>query len=68
MYFETAWMRAEVDSVLDRFQARLGYTTCFCYTVAHARPLLDPYGWLDELQRKCREPYAAADDLRERSS
>jgi Domain of unknown function (DUF4037) len=60
MYFEAAWMRAEVENVLDRFQARLGYTTCFCYTIAHARPLLDPHGWLDELQRKCREPYPEA--------
>jgi hypothetical protein len=57
MYFETGWMRAEVDNVLDRFQARLGYTTCFCYTIAHASPLLDSHGWFAELQRKCREPY-----------
>jgi hypothetical protein len=50
-------MRAEIDSVLDRCQARLGYTTCFCYTIANAELLLDAYGWLAELQRKCREPY-----------
>jgi hypothetical protein len=57
MYFEAAWMRDEVENVLDRCRVRLGYTTCFCYTLAHARPLLDSHGWLDELQRKCREPY-----------
>jgi Domain of unknown function (DUF4037) len=57
MYFEIAWMREEIESVLDRRRVRLGYTTCFCYTLAHARPLLDSHGWLDALQRKCREPY-----------
>ena len=64
MYFEAPWMRQEIEIVLDHHRARLGYTTCFCYTIAHATPLLDPHGWLAEIQRKCRQPYP--EPLRER--
>jgi hypothetical protein len=64
MYFEAPWMRQEIEAVLDHHRARLGYTTCFCYTIAHATSLLDPHGWLAEMQRKCRQPYP--EPLRER--
>jgi hypothetical protein len=57
MYFEAPWMRQEIEAVLDHHRVRLGYTTCFCYTIAHATVLLDPHGWLADLQRKCRQPY-----------
>jgi hypothetical protein len=57
MYFEAAWMRDEIEGVLDRGRVRLGYTTAFCYTMAHAKALFDPQGWLEEIQRKCREPF-----------
>jgi hypothetical protein len=64
MYFDAPWMRQEIESVLDHHRARLGYTTCFCYTIAHATSLLDPHGWLAEMQHKCRQPYPEL--LRER--
>jgi hypothetical protein len=57
MYFEPEWMRQEIEGVLDQHRVRLGYTTSFCYTMAHATSVLDPHGWLTQMRRKCREPY-----------
>jgi Domain of unknown function (DUF4037) len=57
MYFEAPWMRQEIEGVLDQHRVRLGYTTSFCYTMAHATSILDPHGWLAKMRSKCREPY-----------
>jgi hypothetical protein len=57
MYFDTAWIEEQVARVMDAHQASMGYTTCFCRTVAQSRVLYDPRGWYRALQVRCLAPY-----------
>ncbi|HEU5089079.1 MAG TPA: hypothetical protein VFT99_16600, partial [Roseiflexaceae bacterium] len=33
MYFEAQWMENQIAEVVEHYQPRMGYTTCFWYTV-----------------------------------
>ncbi len=57
VYFGTAWMSEQITRVIDAHQPSLGYTTCFCRTVGQSQVLVDPGGWLTELQARCRQAY-----------
>ena len=52
IYFDAAWMEEQVDRVLVRHEASLGYTTCFWHTVRGSIVLEDPRGWLAGLQAR----------------
>ncbi len=62
IYFEAAWMEDQVDRVLDRHEASLGYSTCFWHTIRGSILLEDPNGWFARLQERCRVEYP--DELR----
>lgn len=62
IYFDAAWMEEQIDRVLVRHEARLGYTTCFWHTVRGSIVLEDPRGWFAGLQERCRIDYP--DELR----
>jgi hypothetical protein len=62
VYFDAGWMEEQVERVLVRHEASLGYTTCFWHTVRGSIVLEDPRGWFAGLQDRCRVEYP--DELR----
>jgi hypothetical protein len=62
MYFGAAWIEEQVARVMDAHEPSMGYSTCFCRTVAQSRVLHDPRGWYGALQARCTAPYP--DELR----
>lgn len=59
-YFEAHWMEDRLDWVINRYQANLGYTTCFWYTIRQSIALRDPRGWFSTLQNLCQSEYPEA--------
>ncbi len=57
MYRSPGWIEQELDRVLVRHQASLGYSTCFWYNVLHSEALFDPRGWYGALQERARCSY-----------
>lgn len=57
VYFDAAWMEEQLDRVLVRHEASLGYSTCFWHTVRGSIPLHDPRGWFAGLQGRSRVAY-----------
>lgn len=57
IYFDAAWMEEQLDRVLVRHEASLGYTTCFWHTVRGSVALEDPRGWFARLQARCAMAY-----------
>ena len=57
VYFDAGWMEEQVERVLVRHEASLGYTTCFWHTVRGSIALEDPRGWFAGLQERCRVEY-----------
>ena len=57
MYRHVRWIEEQLDRVLVRHQASVGYSTCFWYNVLHSRVLFDRAGWFEALQRRARQGY-----------
>ncbi len=57
MYQSPAWIEEQLERVLERHEARLGYTTAFWHVVRSAQPIYDPQGWLAAVQARARQPY-----------
>lgn len=57
VYFDARWMEEQLRRVIDACQPSQGYSTCFWYTVYHARALRDTNGWFARLQTYSRQPY-----------
>jgi predicted nucleotidyltransferase len=57
MYRSTSWIEEQLDSVLVKHQAKVGYTTCFWFNVLHSMPLFDRMGWFERLLQVARQPY-----------
>jgi len=62
MYRSPEWIEGQIERVLSRHEAALGYTTCFWYNVQHSEALFDPRGWYRQLQSRARVRYP--DNLR----
>lgn len=60
MYRHVRWIEEQLDRVLIRHQASVGYSTCFWYNVLHSKVLFDRNGWFERLQEHARQPYPAA--------
>jgi hypothetical protein len=60
MLREPSFIEGELERLLVRCQARVGYSTCFWHNVLASRPLHDPSGWYAGLQARARVPYPAA--------
>jgi len=57
MYRHVRWIEEQLDRVLVRHEASVGYSTCFWYNVLHSQALFDRTGRLAELQRRASQPY-----------
>lgn len=56
-YWSPEWIEDQMERVLVRFEASLGYTTSFLHTVRNSRVLFDRTGWLARLQERARSAY-----------
>jgi hypothetical protein len=52
-------MEEQLDRVLVRHEASVGYSTCFWYNVLHSEVLFDRAAWFAELQKRANQPYPA---------
>ena len=57
MYRTPAWIEDQLDRVLVRHEASLGYSTCHWHTILHSAPLFERGGWFTNLLEDARSPY-----------
>jgi predicted nucleotidyltransferase len=57
MYRTPVWIDEQLERVLVRHQASVGYSTCFWHNVLHSTPLFDRSGWYRDLQAMAACPY-----------
>ena len=57
MYRSPAWIEEQLDRVLLRHQASVGYSTCFVHNVLYSQILYDREGWFASLQARANQPY-----------
>jgi len=58
MFRTTEWMEDQLDRVLRRHEASVGYSTCFWYNVRNSQPLFDRVGWWAAIQKTAMGAYA----------
>jgi hypothetical protein len=57
MYRTPTWIEEQLERVLVRHEASVGYSTCFWHNVLHSTPLFDRSGWYRDLQEAAARPY-----------
>ncbi len=57
MYRTPSWIEVQLERVLVRHEASVGYSTCFWHNVLHSAPLFDRSGWYRDLQAAATRPY-----------
>ncbi|MBZ0275239.1 MAG: DUF4037 domain-containing protein [Anaerolineae bacterium] len=57
VFFQIDWMADQVERVLARHEAWMGYTTCFWHTARVSRILFDRQGWMARLVERAHSPY-----------
>jgi hypothetical protein len=57
MYRTPLWIEEQLERVLVRHEALVGYSTCFWHNVLHSTPLFDRSGWYRDLQAAATRPY-----------
>lgn len=60
MYRGLDWMREQLERVLDRCEASVGFSTCFVHNYLSSRILFDRSGNFEALQRQYDRPYPEA--------
>lgn len=56
-YRDIRWIEDDLERVLVRHEAQLGYTTCIWHNVLTSRALFDRTGWFHALQARPRQPF-----------
>jgi predicted nucleotidyltransferase len=62
IYWDHHWISEQLDRVLVRHEANVGYTTSFWHTLRNSQILFDRSGWLTRLKEQAQQPYP--DELR----
>jgi hypothetical protein len=57
MFRRTPWIEDQLDRVLRRHEASIGYSTCFWYDVRNSQTLFDRTGWWGAIQKRARQKY-----------
>jgi hypothetical protein len=57
MYRAPAWIEEELERVLSRHEASVGYSTCLWHNVRTSVSLIDPMRWFADLQKMAARPY-----------
>ena len=57
MYRTPDWIEEQLERVLVRHEASVGYSTCFWHNVLHSTALFDRSGWYRDLQAAAARPY-----------
>ena len=57
MYRSKAWIEDQLDRVLVRHEASVGYSTCFWYNVLTSHVLYDRNGWYPAIHERMGQPY-----------
>jgi len=57
MFFTVSFIEDQLDRVLRRHEASLGYSTAFWHTVRVSKPVFDRGGWFATLQEKAQQSY-----------
>ncbi len=57
MYRHPRWLEEQIERVLVKHQASVGYTTCFWHNLLTSKILFDRNGWLAALKQRARQPY-----------
>ncbi len=57
MFRTVEWIEEQLDRVLRRHEASVGYSTCLWYNVVSSRVLYDRGGWFQALQKEAKQPY-----------
>lgn len=57
MFRSIQWIEEQLDRVLRRNEASVGYSTCFWYNVLSSQVCYDRAGWFRALQQAANQPY-----------
>ncbi len=57
MFRATEWIEEQLERVLVRHEASLGYSTCLWHNVLHSQVLYDRQAWFRALQQTTRQAY-----------
>lgn len=57
MFRDPAWIEEQIDRVLVRHEASVGYSTAFWHNVRSSRVLFDRRGWFSALRSRAAQPY-----------
>jgi hypothetical protein len=57
MYRNPTWIEQQLDRVLVKHQASVGFSTCFWWNVLTSIPLYDQNNWLTQLKVRANQPY-----------
>lgn len=57
MYRSPAWMETQLNNVLVKYQASIGYSTSFWWNILHSHLLYSRDPWFEQLQLKAKQPY-----------
>lgn len=57
IYRTTDWIESELDFVLKKHKAKLGYTTSLWFNVLHSIRVYDSNNWFQKLQKRARCKY-----------
>ena len=60
IYRTPGWIEDQLERVLVRHEASVGYSTSFWHNVLHSEALVDPSGWYRQLQQTADQPYPDA--------
>jgi predicted nucleotidyltransferase len=60
IFWSPGWIEDQLDRVLVRCEAWIGYSTCFWHTVLHSVPYFERGGWFKALHQRADQPYPEA--------
>ncbi|MFZ1396134.1 MAG: nucleotidyltransferase domain-containing protein [Candidatus Promineifilaceae bacterium] len=57
MFRSTNWIESQLEHILVKHQASVGYSTCFWHNVLTSTPLFDRTNWYDNVKKMAQRPY-----------